>query len=48
MNIIPTPIWIVDEWFSNPKIHGIQGTHGPWLPRDKVIMEAKSMQQQDE
>jgi hypothetical protein len=23
MNFIPTPRWIVDEWFSNPKIHGI-------------------------
>jgi len=23
MNLIPTPRWIVDEWFSNPSIHRI-------------------------
>jgi hypothetical protein len=23
MNLVPTPRWIMDEWFSNPKIHGI-------------------------
>ncbi len=23
MNLIPTPRWIVDEWFFNPKIHDI-------------------------
>jgi hypothetical protein len=23
MNLIPTPRWIVDEWFSNSRIHGI-------------------------
>jgi len=23
MNLIPVPRWIMDEWFSNPKIHSI-------------------------
>jgi hypothetical protein len=23
MNLIPIPKWIVDEWFSNPSVHGI-------------------------
>jgi hypothetical protein len=23
MNLIPAPRWIMDEWFSKPKIHGI-------------------------
>jgi hypothetical protein len=23
MKLIPTPRWIMDEWFFNPKTHGI-------------------------
>jgi hypothetical protein len=35
MNLIPTPRWIMDEWFFNPKIL-----------KDETIMEEKSTQLQ--
>jgi len=33
MNFIPTPRWIVNEWFFNPIIHGILHNVMQVLPR---------------
>jgi hypothetical protein len=54
MNLIPIPGWIVDEWFSNPNVHGILQNviqeltwHlGPLLAEGSDIMGKKSMQLQ--
>jgi hypothetical protein len=55
MNFISTPRWIVDEWFSNPKIHGILQNviqvltfhpRHPLVKGHKHVMEEKSMQLQ--
>jgi hypothetical protein len=55
MNLISIPGWIVDEWFSNPKIHGILQNviqvltfhpRHPLIEGHKHVMEEKSMQLQ--
>jgi hypothetical protein len=54
MNLIPTPRWIVDEWFYDPNIHGILQNviqvltwhPQPLLVKGPNIMEKKSTQLQ--
>jgi hypothetical protein len=44
MNFIPAPGWIVDEWFYDPKVHGILQNVIQvltWHPRPSLVKGPK-------